>query len=374
MKVAVVSPFPPFRGGIAQFSETLCKAIVYAGHDCRGFSFSRQYPQLLFPGTQQYEDGQVSDVVHSASIDSIQPASWIRIAHNIANWNPDAVIFPFWTAFLAPCFTTMAFVIKRNSANTRVIGLFHNANSHDARWFEKCLTKRLLRKLDEAWTLSRDVSERLIAYGYNRPITTAFHPLYEHFEPLVNRSVAKSSLGIPDDGKMILFFGLIRPYKGLDVLIQAANSLLLAGQDFRVCIAGEPYEDWRKYQEAINSGGNADRFHTHLHFIPQKDVHVFFSAADLICLPYKAASQSGVTAIAMHYHKPVLASNVGGLQEYFGENPLGFLCPPNDANALANGILEALHASPPRSNEIDKWNQRFSWDAFVAHCLHSEPA
>lgn len=369
MKIAVISSFPPFRGGIAQFNETLASALQAAGHDCKGYSFSRQYPALLFPGTQQYEPGAVSAIAVSASIDSIRPSTWIRAAREVSVWGPDLVIIPFWTAFLAPCLSVIAQTIKRKSKHTQIIGLFHNANSHDAHWFEKHLTQRLLRATDAAWTLSSDVTNKVRSHGYTRDITTAFHPLYNQFEPLSDPNHAKSKLGLPQQGKIILFFGLIRPYKGLDVLINAVNELHASGADLHVCIAGEPYEGWSKYQELIDAGNHPDRFHLFLHFIPKGQVHEFFSAADLVCLPYKSASQSGVTAIAMHYHLPVLATDVGGLQEYFKNNPLGQLCEPNSPESLAEGILNVLKTPLPRKEEIDAWNDRFSWAAFVQKCL-----
>lgn len=369
MKIAVISSFPPFRGGIAQFNESLALAIRSAGHDCKGYSFSRQYPELLFPGTQQYEPGAVSAVTISASIDSIRPSTWFRAAHDVADWGADLVVVPFWTAFLAPCLAVISKQIKRRSKRTIIIGLFHNANSHDAHWFEKHLTRQLLRNTDAAWTLSADVSNGLLRHGYQRRITTAFHPLYHHFAPLVDADSTKQKLGIPLHGKVILFFGLIRPYKGLDVLIKAANALLTKGIDLNICIAGEPYENWAPYQELIDSGNHADRFHSYLKFIPQEEVHEFFSAADLVCLPYKSASQSGVTAIAMQYHLPVLATDVGGLNEYFKGNPLGHLCEPDSPASLAHGILSALETPPPNEQDINAWNERFSWASFVQKCL-----
>ena len=168
---------------------------------------------------------------------------------------------------------------------------------------------------------------------------------------------------------MVLFFGLIRPYKGLEWLLNAATELHKSGEDVCFCIAGEPYTDWAPYQRIIDSSPAPEHFHTHLKFIPKEDVHVFFSAADLVCLPYAAASQSGVTAIAMHYHKPVVATDVGGLKEYFDGNPIGHICSPKDVHALTKAIREALTAEPVEAASIATWNARFSWTAFVQKCL-----
>ncbi len=369
MKIAIVSVFPPYRGGIAQFNEAMAEAFTVEGHECVGFSFSRQYPSLLFPGTNQYEDGLQSQFVRTEAVDSINPVTWYRCAHLVVKEQPDAVIIPFWTAFLAPALATMARRIKTLHPSCRLVGLFHNANSHDAKPWEKALTQRLLQRIDEAWTLSEDVSKQLEGQRKELPITTAFHPFYEHFAPLISRDAAREQLHMPAAPKLVLFFGLIRPYKGLEWLLDAATELQKSGEDLCFCIAGEPYTDWEPYQRVIDASPAPERFYTHLRFIPKEDVHVFFSAADLVCLPYSAASQSGVTAIAMHYHKPVVATDVGGLKEYFDGNPIGYSCTPKDVHALTEAIREALSAEPVEAASVATWNARFSWAAFAQKCL-----
>lgn len=369
MKIAIVSVFPPYRGGIAQFNETMTEAFTVEGNECIGFSFSRQYPSLLFPGTNQYEDGLQSQFVRTEALDSINPVTWYRCARLVVKEQPDVVIIPFWTAFLAPALATVARRIKTLHPSCRIVGLFHNANSHDAKPWEKALKQRLVQRIDEAWTLSEDVSKQLEGQRKELPITTAFHPLYEHFAPLISRDAAREQLHMPAAPKLVLFFGLIRPYKGLEWLLDAATELQKNGEDVCFCIAGEPYTDWEPYQRVIDASPAPERFYTHLRFIPKEDVHVFFSAADLVCLPYAAASQSGVTAIAMHYHKPVVATDVGGLKEYFDGNPIGYICTPKDVHALTEAIREALSAEPVEAASVATWNARFSWAAFVQKCL-----
>lgn len=373
VKIAIASVFPPYRGGIAQFNEALAAALHSAGHDSMGFNFSRQYPKLLFPGTQQIETGTDSAFASVGMIDSINPLSWKRSARKIIAWGPDILILPFWTAFLAPSLASLARTAKALDPSLRVVGLFHNANSHDARWFEQTLTRALVRRVDQAWTLSKDVSNRLQEINPNLPIITGFHPLYDHFQPLDNQQDARMQLGLSNKGKVVLFFGLIRPYKGLDMLLKAAIALMHSGEDLQVCIAGEPYEPWTTYQQIIDASPFSSRFALHLKFIPQDQVHTYFSASDLVCLPYKAASQSGVTAIAMHYHKPVVATNVGGLKEYFEGSPIGYLSEPDDLESLIEAIRTALHAQPAQSEDIMAWNHSFSWEAFVLKCLSPQP-
>ena len=372
MKIAVVSVFPPYRGGIAQFNEAMAEAFTAEGHDCIGFNFSRQYPGILFPGTKQYEEGQASRFVHATTIDSINPLSWRICAKMVAKEQPDIVVIPFWTAFLAPALASVVRQVKTLHRSVRIVGLFHNANSHDARPWEKMLTQRLLQHIDEAWTLSEDVSKQLTARRNNLCITTAFHPLYRHFRPLISRSESRDRLGLPDAPKMVLFFGLIRPYKGLEWLLRAGSELLKTDENICFCIAGEPYTAWESYQRIIDNSPSPERFHTHLHFIPQDEVHVFFSAADLVCLPYSSASQSGVTAIAMHYHKPVVATDVGGLKEYFEGNPIGHICAPKDVNSLTAAIQKALIAQTANTEIIDAWNEKFSSAAFAQKCLPTQ--
>ena len=369
MKIAIVSVFPPYRGGIAQFNEAMAKAFMEAGHECIGFNFSRQYPSLLFPGTNQYEDGLQSQFVRTEVVDSINPMTWYRCARLVAKEQPDVVIIPFWTTFLAPALATVARQVKTLHPSARVVGLFHNANSHHAKPWEKALTQRLVRIIDEAWTLSEDVSKQLEQRRKDLHITTAFHPLYEHFAPLISRDAAREQLRMPVSPKLVLFFGLIRPYKGLEWLLNAATKLHKNGEDVCFCIAGEPYTDWEPYQRIIDASAAPERFYTYLKFIPKEDVHMFFSAADIVCLPYTSASQSGVTAIAMHYHKPVVATDVGGLKEYFDRNPIGHICAPRDVHALTEAILTALSAEPVEGASITTWNARFSWAAFAQKCL-----
>ncbi len=369
MKIAIVSVFLPYRGGIAQFNEAMAKAFTAAGHECIGFNFSRQYPSLLFPGTNQYEDGLQSQFVRTEAVDSVNPKTWYRCARLIGKEQPDVVIVPFWTAFLAPALATVARRVKALHPSARIVGLFHNANSHDAKPWEKALTQRLVRSIDEAWTLSEDVSKQLKTRREELPITTAFHPLYEHFDPLISREEARGQLDMPVSPKLVLFFGLIRPYKGLEWLLKAATELHKNGEDVFFCIAGEPYTEWEPYQHIIDASPAPERFYTYLKFIPKEDVHVFFSAADLVCLPYAAASQSGVTAIAMHYHKPVVATDVGGLKEYFDGNPIGHICAPRNVHALTEAIRSALSAEPVEAASIATWNARFAWAAFAQQCL-----
>ena len=165
---------------------------------------------------------------------------------------------------------------------------------------------------------------------------------------------------MPVSPKLVLFFGLIRPYKGLEWLLKAATELHKNGEEVCFCIAGEPYTDWEPYQRIIDASAAPERFYTYLKFIPKEDVHMFFSAADIVCLPYTSASQSGVTAIAMHYHKPVVATDVGGLKEYFDGTNRSHLC-SKGVHALTEAIRSALSAEPAEAASIDTWNARFAW-------------
>ena len=369
MKIVVISVFPPYRGGISQFNEAMVEAFIASGHECIGINFSRQYPSLVFPGTNQFEHNLESQSVRLAVLDSINPFTWYRCAKIAANEEPDVVVIPFWAAALAPALTTVARRIKTHHNSSRIVGLFHNANSHNAQSWEQIIVQRFVQSIDEAWTLSEDVARTIKSRRNNLSITTAFHPLYQHFQSLISRSESRKLLNMPEAPKMVLFFGLIRPYKGLKWLLQAASEILKSKENVVFCIAGEPYSAWEPYQRIIDDSVSPDRFQTHLKFIPQDEVHIFFSAADLICLPYESASQSGVTAVAMHYHKPVVATNVGGLKEYFKGNPIGHTCEPKDVKSLTAAIRSALNTEPADAAIIEEWNKKFSWDAFTKRCL-----
>ena len=372
MRIAVLSVFPPFRGGIAQFNASMCNAFEAEGHDLLRVNFSRQYPHLLFPGKSQFESDTC--VLENPLLDSINPISWGKTARFVLDFSPDIVVIPFWQVFLLPSLTSTIRHIKSRSPNVEIIGLMHNATPHDSQFLAALLVGRFLSNVDSAWTLSASVAAHPFLRSKSTRVKELFHPTYNHFPPLCDKSNSRSKLGLPqsDEAHVLLFFGLIRPYKGLDVLIHSLQLLKGSSKPIHLVIAGECYEDWSKYEMLIQASGVSPCVHIYNSFIADEDVPVFFGAADLVCLPYRTASQSGVTAIAIQYGKPVVASAVGGLTEYFEGNSLGNTCPPNDAKLLAAAIASQLDAPSPSQDDIKILQRRFSWKTFVQRALSGE--
>jgi glycosyltransferase involved in cell wall biosynthesis len=371
MRIAIPSTFPPFRGGISQFNEALKSAFEAAGHEVLVINWTRQYPQLFFPGKQQIDPELPAP--YPAELDSVRPTTWRKVGKELAHRELDWVVVPFWHAALAPALSGTIRALKKHakSSTPRVIGLVHNAGSHDASWWDAALTKRFLSSVDVAWTLSEEVSERLGELKPDLACQTLFHPLYDHFPDLMTSAEAKAKLHLPENARVLLYFGLIRPYKGLEVLLDAFSRLDSAPDSpIHLLIGGECYGDWEPYERLIESNSACARIQTHERFISDREVGLFFGAADVVALPYRRASQSGVTAVALHYGKPIVASNVGGLAEYILPGQTGELAPPNDAESLAEALRRALSQRYP-ATAFDAARERFSWSAFVEQAMRS---
>lgn len=361
MRIGIASTFPPYRGGIAQFNDAMAKALLQAGHEVHCATWSRQYPELLFPGKTQFEPGKsIADANMPCSLDSISPGSWKRVGRQFGKQHKvDVLLLPFWHAALAPALTSVAKHAKSQGVRM-VFAIMHNANSHDGKAWEATLTKRFLAACDGVATLSNSVSAKLQPW---KPVTL-FHPLYEHFPNGPTRLEARRQLQLSDGDVAHLFFGLIRPYKGLGVLIEALSHL---PAHHKLLVAGECYEDWSAYQAQIDNHGLQDRVQLHLEFIPDNLVPVFMQACDDVVLPYLDASQSGVTALALHHEKKVVASNVGDLGTTIVPNLTGRLVPPGQPRALVEALSTPWHAQPAdQAMAFKAVKEKFSWSAWAA--------
>ncbi|MEC8400370.1 MAG: glycosyltransferase [Bacteroidota bacterium] len=359
MRLGIASTFPPYRGGIAQFNAAMARSLKDHGHEVHCMTWRRQYPSLLFPGTSQWEPGaSIRDVDMPAPLDSLNPLSWKETGRQLAA-HSDVAILPFWHAALAPALTSVAREAKRQGIG-RVLALMHNASSHDGRGWHLRLTERFLRTVDGVVTLSEPVSDALLDWQPH----TLFHPLYDHLAAAVGQKEARRKLGLDDRAHVHLFFGLIRPYKGLNVLLEALAKL---PEDHVLVVAGECYGPWEPYAQLIAKHGLAQRVVVHNEFIDDRDVPVYFAAADNLVLPYVEASQSGVTALALHHKRKVIASDVGDLSNSIVPELTGRLVRPNDISALSEAMTKPGLAQP---SEIDAaFNQikkRLSWSAWAA--------
>lgn len=364
MRLAIVSTFPPYRGGIATFNAAMARSLEEAGHEITCVTWSRQYPSRMFPGSSQFEPGNnLSDATMPATLDVLSPSSWRHVGRQMADM--DVVVLPFWHAIHAPALAAVARHAKRAGARS-VWALMHNANSHDGKSIHAWLTGRFLNRVDRIITLSRGVSEALAP----RPTTTLFHPLMGGWGRGPGKSASRQRLSLPEHAKVHLFFGLIRPYKGLDILLQAMAEL---GPEHHVVIAGECYGSFAPYQTLIDNLKLEGRVHVFDHFIQGKDVPTYLDAADDMVLPYRTASQSGVTALALQHRIKVIASDVGDLGQTIIPELTGRLVPPLQPRALAEAMAEPWTAQEAdvkaAFGQIEK---RLSWSAWASLLLPQE--
>ena len=367
MNIVCIGPAHPLRGGIANFNTALCRALVKSGHKASIVSFSMQYPGFLFPGQTQFEDGPPpADIPIHSGINSINPFSWFRTARWIRKENPDLIILHHWMPFIAVSMGAIVRRVKRKTS-ARVIAIAHNVTPHERLPLWKSLTGRLLRACDGFIVLSRSVLNELDMFTSNPHRMFVPHPIYDIFGEPTGREMAASHLELPPGERYILFFGYVRKYKGLDLLLRAFSGCTGSLPDVRLIVAGEFYSDKKETQALVAELGLVDRVILHDRFIPAGEVKYYFSLADLVAQPYLSATQSGVTQIAYHFEVPMLVTDVGGLPEIVPDGKVGYVTPV-DAKAIAAAISDFF--SSDRSGEFRKnirtEKQRFSWEAMVS--------
>ena len=321
MKIAFLSPFYPFRGGIAQFGDSLYLALA-AGNEVKAFSFTRQYPGLLFPGKTQFvaENDLDRHIPVTRVLDSINPFTWNKTAKEIIKFSPDIVLISYWMPFFAPAFGKIAGLLK--SKGIKIIALMHNVIAHEKRFGDEALTKYFFNKCDGFVLLNKSSEKDLLDLKPDAKYIIHSHPLYDHYGNKIEQTEAKKKLDIPLGKKVILFFGFIRDYKGLDLLIESMKNL---NDEYLLLIAGEVYGDFKKYDELIDKLDLRKRINLQIRYIPETEIPVFFSASDVCVLPYRTATQSGIAGIAYHFDLPVIVTNVGGLAEIVEENKTGLI-------------------------------------------------
>ena len=364
MKIVLVGPFPPFRGGISDLNAALADHLSKR-HEIHAINFTTQYPKVLFPGKTQFKKGDSAQEVDSIRcLSSINPFSWRKTAYKIIDIDPDLVLFRFWLPFFAPAFSGVAKKIRKYSDATIMV-ICDNIIPHEERLLDTRLTKRFFGFIDSFIVLSKKVENELLSFIPEAKYKYSPHPIYSIFNNTLSKEQAKAELKLATK-KVLLFFGLIREYKGLDILINAMEKIKTELEDYTLLIVGECYENENKYTELIKKAGITDNVKCHYSFIPDNEVGKYFSAADVVVLPYKTASQSGIVQIAYHFDTPVIVSNVGGLPEIVDEGKTGYCVEPN-SNAFAKAIkafYENDNISEMNSN-ISEYKSQFSWDAMV---------
>jgi len=370
MKIAIVSTFYPYRGGIASFNDRMTKALEAEGHEVNCYNWSRQYPSFLFPGEAQTISGKSTPSGSEAPLDSINPRTWKNTADRIlSDVKMDVLLLPFWHASLAPALRSVARRVKKLSPSTKIVALMHNGSSHDGAGVDRWLTKRFLKRVDSCITLSENVKDEVLQLHPGMDCQVLFHPLYDHYPSGISSLKAKAELGIPEDAKVVLFFGLIRPYKGLSTLLMAASEL---DSPIHILIAGECYGAWEPYQKLIAESKCSDRIHVINRFIDEAELPAIFSASDCVVLPYLQASQSGVVATALHYNKSIIASDVGDLAGSIKDGITGKLVTPGDSDMLGRAIndwLSVEHTSVEKA--YDTFREEKSWSAYAKRIFKS---
>jgi D-inositol-3-phosphate glycosyltransferase len=367
-RVVIVGPAHPLRGGgMSTFNERLALAFQEAGDEVEIVSFNLQYPSFLFPGKSQFTDEPAPPgLIIKPLINSINPVSWITTGNYIRKQRPDLVIFRFWLPFMGPALGTIARIIKRNRYS-RILAITDNVVPHEKRPGDVAFTKYFLSACQGFLTMSRAVQQDLQRFEPNKPNVYLPHPLYDNFGSKESKAEACAALGLDPGYSYLLFFGFIRAYKGLDLLLEAmALPALQARPDIKLIIAGEFYDNPELYHDLIQKHQLQDRLILRTDFIPNAEVRHYFCAADLVVQPYKHATQSGVTQVAYHFDKPMVVTNVGGLSELVPHGEVGYVVEPQP-EAIAAAILEfyTLGKEEAYATNISKYKQRFSWEHFI---------
>ena len=364
-KIIIIGSAHPLRGGLAAFNERLADEFQKAGHEVVIDTFTLQYPSFLFPGKTQYSDEPPpTHLSIKRTINSINPFNWWKVGKRIKKEKPDIVIFAYWIPFMSPCFGTIACVVKKEN-KIKCVALVHNIIPHEKHFYDVALTKYFVKPIDSYIAMSQSVCDEIARFDPNKPKTLSPHPLYDHFGEKISRKEALNSLNLSEDYIYFLFFGFIRAYKGLDLLIEAFADERLRKFPVKLIVAGEFYENEKPYLDIIQRNNLSNDIILHTDFIPNEQVKNYFCAADLIVQPYKNATQSGVTQIGYHFEKPMLVTDVGGLAEIIPNGKVGYVVAPEN-HAIADALVDFLENRPDFSQGIREEKQKYTWDRLVS--------
>ncbi|MEI7905885.1 MAG: glycosyltransferase family 4 protein [Bacteroidota bacterium] len=364
MKILLFGPAYPLRGGMAHFIALLYTNLTQRGHEVEIINFKRQYPKILFPGKTQEESGEAGlPVPSTVLIDSINPFNWILQGLKLRDRNADLVISTFWLPFLAPSSGTIHAMLRNKK--TKTLTILHNLIPHEKRPGDMLFTRWLIRFTDYFIAQSASVEKDLLHLVPGARYKRVALPMFSLFKDRIPKTEARKILGITDE-KVILFFGYIRPYKGLHVLIDAMK-ILKKKVNLRLLVCGEFYGDEEKYREHMKVAGIEDGTTVISDYIPNENVHLYFSAADVVVQPYLSATQSAIAQIAYFFSSPIIATNVGALPEVVVNERSGLIVPPNDPESLANAIVrfyaENLEAALTAGASEER--KKYSWEAMV---------
>ncbi len=363
MRVAILSCFYPYRGGISQFNACLYGELGKE-HVVKAFNFKRQYPEFLFPGKTQFvtADDEAVPVESTSPLDTANPFTYISTYREIRDWKPDLLIVRYWMSYFAP---SLGYITRRMRKHCKVISILDNVIPHEPHFFDTPLTRYFLKGSTGCVTLCEAVSKDLLKINPEVRYTVIPHPLYSHFGEKKDRTVAEDRLGLAHGKRNILFFGLIRTYKGLDILLEAFGKL---SDEYQLIIAGEPYGSFDKYQEIIDRIPGKDRIFMDLKYIKDSEVTNYFSAADVAVLPYRSATQSGISSVSYHFEVPMIVTDVGGLREAIGDTGTGLVAPECTPEAVLDEIQKYFADPSIKEGCIENIRlekERLSWKTFA---------
>lgn len=368
MKIIILGPAGPYRGGIAAFNERLARQYQAEGHEVEIITFTLQYPSFLFPGKTQFSEEPAPEGLNIVrKINSINPFNWLRVGRYIRRRKPDMIVSPFWLPFMAPCFGTILRIAKRKGC--RRVAILHNLIPHEHRIGDRQFASYFIHSNDAFITLSRSVLEDIDQFDpqRKRPRVYSPHPIYDHYGATLTPAEARRAIGLKEEGRYVLFFGFIREYKGLDLLLGAMADERLEQMGVKLIVAGEFYGDPKPYMEQLRNLDLSSRVAMHTEFIPDHEVNRYFCAADIVAQPYKSATQSGVSQIAYNFEKPMLVTNVGGLPEIVPNEKAGFVVEP-DAQQIADALVRFYNEewSDRLIEGVRDEKKRYLWDSFTA--------
>lgn len=364
MKIAIIGTAFPYRGGLADFNERLAQEMQNDRHQVDIYTFSLQYPNFIFPGKSQYrKEPKPTNLQISRVLSSVNPFSWIKTGQQLKKKKYDLLIIPYWLPFMSPCLSTVAYTARKNSSS-KIISIVHNMTPHERRLGDRFFSKLFIQQCDAFIALSKSVLTDINSFNSTKPKSLSPHPVYDNFGKEISKEEALKNLSLDPNFSYILFFGLIRDYKGLDLLLKALPTL--KNQNVKLIIAGEYYSNKEYYQSIIKQNNLENKVIEINQFIPNDEVKNYFCVCDLVVQPYKSATQSGVTQIAYHFNKPMIVTNVGGLKEMCPNNKVGYVVEPNhiQVGKAINRFFEEADIDELTHN-ILKEKKKYSWKTFA---------
>ncbi len=365
-KIIILGSAHPLRGGLAAYNERLARAFIQNGDEVKLINFSLQYPGFLFPGKTQFSsEPPPKDLDIETCVNSINPINWVRVGRKIKIMYPDLLIIKFWIPFMGPCLGTIARIVRKNR-KTKIISILDNIVPHEKRPGDKLLANYFVKPVDGFVAMSEQVLNDLNLFDKKKPRQFCPHPLYDHFGDLSAKKSAITKLGLDPAFGYLLFFGFIRDYKGLDLLLEAMADENLKNLKIKLLVAGEFYTDSKPYFDLIEKHNLKENVIMSNDFIPDSKVADYFNAADIVVQPYKDATQSGVTQIAYHFEKPMITTDVGGLAEIVPDGKVGFVINPDPAEIAASirRFYDENHEAGFIAN-IKTEKLKYSWERMI---------